>query len=260
MLTNAKTLEGYQLKSLDGEIGVVRGFYFDDRYWAIRYLVSDTRKWHTGRQVLISPYALVAVDINEKQIRVNLSRKQIEGSPSIDSGKPLSKQFEEACCGYYGWPAYWEGPYMWGFSPVMVRDREKGSPSVKTDQAWTPNLRSTFAVMGYHIQAIDDEIGHVEDFIMDDVTWAIRYLVIDTKNWWSGRKVLVSTKWIERISWSQSKVFINLSCEDIKKSPEYTEETAMTRDYESGLHRHYKCEGYWVDDPLSGILPDETTV
>lgn len=260
MLNNASMLEGYRLKSFDGGIGVVRGFYFDDHYWTIRYLVAEPHKRHTSRQVFLSPYALVSVDKKEKQIIVNLSRKQIEGSPSIDSGKPLSREFEEAYYGYYGWPVYWEGQYMWGFLPNIVRDREKWRPSVKTDKAWTSRLRSTLEVMGYHIQAIDGEIGHVEDFIMDDETWAIRYLIIDTKNWWSGKKVLVSTKWIERTSWSQSKVFINLSCEDIKKSPEYTEETLLTRDYESGLHRHYNCQGYWVDAPLPETIPDETTM
>jgi len=259
MLNKAKILEGYQLKSLDGKIGVARGFYFDDHYWTIRYLVADTENWHLGRQVLISPYALVAVDKKDKQIIVNLTRKQIEDSPSIDSDKPLSKHFEEAYYEYYGWPMYWEGQYMWGAMPYIVRDREKWKQSVKAEKTWTPHLRSTLAVTGYHIQAIDDEIGHVEDFIIDDETWAIRYLIINTKNWWSGKKVLVSTKWIERISWNQSKVFINLSREDIKKSPEYTEETLLTRDYEADLHRHYNCQGYWVDEPLPGSVADEET-
>lgn len=258
MLNKANILEGYQLNSLDGEMGVVRGFYFDDHYWAVRYLVADPGNWHMGRQVLISPYALGAVNKKEKQVTVNLSRKQIEDSPAIDKDKPLSSQFEEAYYGYYGWPIYWAGQHMWGAFPHIVRDREKWRETIHTEKAWTPHLCSTLAVTGYHIQAIDDEIGHVEDFVIDDETWAIRYLIIDTKNWWSGKKVLVSTKWIEKISWDQSKVFINLSCEDIKKSPEYTKETLLTREYETELHRHYNCQGYWADEPLPGIIPDES--
>ncbi|MDD2321401.1 MAG: PRC-barrel domain-containing protein [Geobacteraceae bacterium] len=110
-------------------------------------------------------------------------------------------------------------------------------------------MRSTRVVSGYHIQAEDGEIGHVEDFIIDDETWAIRYLIVDTQNWWPGKKVLVSPQWIERVSWTESKVFVNLTLEDIKQSPEYTEESLLSRDYEAGLHRHYNRKGYWVDEP-----------
>ena len=137
---------------------------------------------------------------------------------------------------------------MWGYYPYIVRDREKWRESAQGEKTWDPHLRSTHAVSGYHIQAMDGEIGHVEDFIIDDETWAIRYLIIDTQNWWPGKKVLVSPQWIERVSWGESKVFVNLSRETIKQSPEYTEESLLTRDYESGLHQHYNRKGYWVDE------------
>ena len=249
MLSKAKTLKGYKLNSHDGEIGKVKEFYFDDRHWAIRYLVADTGNWLTGRQVLISPYALVAVNKEEQHITIDLTKKQIEDSPSLNSDKPVSRQFEEAYYGYYGWPMYWGGPYMWGPYPYLVRDREKWNESTRTEKtSWDPHLRSTHDVSGHHIQAADGEIGHVEDFIIDDETWAIRYLIIDTRNWWPGKKVLISPQWIERVSWSESKVFVNLSRETIKQSPEYTEESLLTRDYETGLHRHYNRQGYWVDE------------
>ena len=248
MLGKAKTLKGYKLDSLDGEIGMVKEFYFDDRHWTIRYLVADTGNWLTGRHVLISPYALVAVVREEQHITIDLTKKQIEDSPSLNSDKPVSRQFEEAYYGYYGWPGYWGGPYMWGFYPYIVRDREKWKKSTPVEKAWDPHLRSTHDVSGHHIQAEDDEIGHVEDFIIDDETWAIRYLIIDTRNWWPGKKVLVSPQWIERVSWDESKVFVDLPRETIKQSPEYTEESLLTRDYETGLHRHYNRQGYWVDE------------
>lgn len=100
-------------------------------------------------------------------------------------------------------------------------------------------------VTGYPIQAADGEIGHVEDFVLDDETWTIRYLIVDTRNWWPGKKVLVSPRWIERVSWSERKVFVNLPREIIKQSPEFTEDSLITRDYETALHRHYHVEGYW---------------
>ena len=246
MLSKAKTLKGYKLDSLDGEIGKVKEFYFDDQHWTIRYLVADTGNWLTGRQVLISPYALVAAIKAEQHIAINLTKKQIEDSPSLNSDKPVSRQFEESYYGYYGWPMYWSGPYMWGAYPYIARDRETWKASTQGEKAWDPHLRSTDAVSGHHIQAADGEIGHVEDFIIDDETWAIRYLIIDTRNWWPGKKVLVSPQWIERVSWNESKVFVNLSRETIKQSPEYTEESLITRDYETGLYRHYQREGYWA--------------
>jgi hypothetical protein len=238
------------LDSLDGEIGTVTEFYFDDQHWTIRYLVADTGNWLVGRQVLISPHSLVDANKGEQRIAVNLTKKQIEDSPSLDSDKPVSRQFEEDYYGYYGWPMYWGSPYLGGIweSPYVVRDLQYWRECIKGEKAWDPHLRSIHDVSGHYVQAADGEIGHVEDFIIDDEVWAIRYLVIDTRNWWPGKKVLISTQWIERVSWSESKVFINLIRETIKRSPEYTEEALLTRDYESGLHSHYNRQGYWITE------------
>jgi sporulation protein YlmC with PRC-barrel domain len=252
------------MDSLDGEIGKVKEFYFDDKYWTIRYLVADSGNWLSGRQVLISPYALRAVNKEEGNIAINLTKKQIEDSPSIDSDKPVSRQFEVDYHGYYGWPPYWGGTYMWGSYPHIMRDRdiarereekrreekweESNARAIQAErEKWDSHLRSTNAVSGYHIQASDGEIGHVEDFIIDEENWAIRYLIINAQNWWPGKMVLVSPQWIKSVSWDDSKVFINLTREAIKQSPEYTKDSLLTRDYEIGLHKHYNRQGYWVE-------------
>ena len=112
MLSKAKTLEGYKLANLDGEIGTVKGFYFDDAYWTIRYLMADTGSWLTGRQVLLSPYSLTAVVKEKHHITLNLTKNQIEDSPPLSSDKPVSQQFETDYFGYYGLPMYWSGSYM----------------------------------------------------------------------------------------------------------------------------------------------------
>jgi hypothetical protein len=140
---------------------------------------------------------------------------------------------------------------MWGAYPFIVHDPEKWKEYTQDEKTWDPYLRSTHDVTGHHIQAADGEIGHVEDFIIDDETWAIRYLIIDTRNWWPGKKVLVSLQWIERVSWIESKVFVNLTRETIRQSPEYTEGFLLTRDYETELHRHYNRQGYWVNEPAA---------
>ena len=261
MLSKAKNLKGYKLDSLDGEIGKVKEFYFDDLHWTIRYLVAETGNWLMDRQVLISPYALVAVIRKDKHISINLTKKQIEDSPHLDRDKPVSQQFEETYHVYYGWPRYWGGPYMWGFYPSfpstwgaytnIVPDRETMEKDTQDEKRGDLNLRSTREVTGYNIQATDGEIGHVEDFIIDDEMWAIRYLIVDTRNWWPGKKVLISPQWIKSISWGDSKVFVNLSRDAIRNSPEYTEGTMPTRDYESKLHGHYNSQGYWVDEAIA---------
>ena len=248
MLSKANTLKGYKLHSLDGDIGKVKEFYFDDRHWTVRYLVADTGNWLTGRQVLISPYALNGVIKSEKHLSVDLTKKQIENSPSLDSHKPVSRQFEDDYYGYYGWPTYWSGSSVWGDYPYIERNRNKWGEFTKGAKEWDRHLRSTHEVTGYHLQALDGEIGHIEDFIIDDETWAIRYLIINTGNWWPGKQVLVSPHWIERVRWSESKVFFDLSRDTIKESPEYTEESLITREYEIGLHRHYDRPGYWIDE------------
>ena len=227
MLYKIKTLKGYALDGYDGEIGKVEEFYFDDRHWAIRYLVANTGNWLTDRQVLISPYALVDVVKEEQHITVNLTKKQIEDSPPLHSDKPVSQQFEEEYHGYYEWPMYWAGPYMWGSYSDIIRDRSKWQESSPHQKSSDPHLRSSSEVGSYIIQADDGEIGHIEDFIIDDQTWAIRYLVINTQKWWPGKKVLLSPHWIKRVSWSESTVFVNLPREIIKQSPEYTEDTPL---------------------------------
>ncbi len=244
MLRQAKDITGYRLGARDGEIGHVREFYFEDVNWTVRYLVADTGNWLTGRQVLISPYALDSVDQAAKIIPVELTRQQIDSAPPLASDRPVSRQYEFGYYSFYGWPAYWDGSDMWG-----NRDRpERGSGGWSegsrkhTDD---PHLRSTKDVTGHSIQALDGEIGHIEDFVVDDETWVIRYLVVDTKNWWPGKRVLIATDWIDRISWEDSKVFLDVTRDKIREAPEFTHDTLITRDYEDIIHRHYNRAGYW---------------
>jgi len=253
MLNKAKTLKNYKLSCIDGEIGKVKEFYFDDHFWAIRYLIVNTGNWLTGRQVIISPYALDGVNIEEQSITINLTKNQIENSPSLYNDEPISRQYEEDYYKYYEWPVYWGGPNMWGTNGLYPciegsQDQEKLMGSPQVHEQWENHLHIASDVIGYDIQATDGTIGHVEDFIIDDKTLAIRYLIIDTKNWLPGKKVLISPKWIERVSWDESKVFITLLREDIKQSPEYTDEVLLTRDYENGLYQHYNQQGYWIDE------------
>ncbi len=249
MLIKSKSLKGYKINAMDADIGRVKEFFFDDRFWTIRYLVVETGNWFNSKQVLISPYFIQTVDYESELVNVNLTKQQVADSPAYDSDLPVSRQYEEEYTIYYGTPYYWGSTNMWGSYPYIIRDRELWKRDENKENSWNPNLRSSKEVLDYDFQAIDGEIGHVDDFIINDDTWTIRYLVLDTKSWLPGRKVLISTEWIDRISYDESKVFVDLSRETIRNVPEYNEDEVLTREHENVLHQHFNRQGYWVDTP-----------
>jgi hypothetical protein len=226
MLRSIKKLYGDKLGASDGDLGQVKDFYFDDQSWAVRYLVADTGTWLTTRQVLLSPHALGDLNQTEKILRVNLTRKQIEGSPSIEWHKPVSRQYEEEYYRYYGWPYYWQGDGLWGMSGFPILELPpKTAPSgrlapmdVKHKRS-DAHLCSTQAVNGYHLKAGDGLSGHVCDFVMDDQSWVIRQLVIKTGHRFSGKEVQIPVGKVDRISYEDSTVFVNLTMEAVEQSP-----------------------------------------
>ena len=258
MLRKSQELLKYTLRATDGEIGKIADFYFDDRHWTIRYLVANTGNWLTERLVLMSPYALTSVDEERRTIAVSLTREQIEKSPLAESDKPVSRQFEASYHEYYNWPAYWFGPYAWGeyaypapIPPPTPTEALAEEVQGNEEISWDSHLRNVQDVEGYGVAARDGEIGHVADFLIEDKTWAIRYLVVDTRNWWPGKHVLVSPQWIERVSWIERAVHVDLGRDTIKDAPEYRRDSPITRDYEIELCRHYGREGYWTHESCS---------
>jgi len=245
MLT-AKGLSGLKLAASDGDIGSVSDLYFDDRSWTVRYLVVDTGTWLPGRRVLISPISLRA-SADESAVEVSLTKEQVEASPSVDSDKPVDRQYEEQFSQHYGYPYYWTGPYRWGASALPGDVALAGVPiaDLPVVEGGDPRLRSAADVMSYYIEAVDGDIGHVEDFLVDGREWAIRYMVIDTRNWWPGKKVLVSPAWINEVSWPDSRVYVDLTREGVKSAPEYDPDHPLEREYESRLFQHYGRTRYW---------------
>jgi hypothetical protein len=220
MLQNVKQLYGNKLRASDGDIGHVSDFYFDDQSWALRYLVADTGSWLPGRQVLLSPHAFGNVHHAGKHLLVNLTRKQIESSPPIESHKPVSRQYEEEYYRYYGWPNYWLGGALWGMSgfPILEQTSKPFAGEQTAEQA-DAHLRSTKAVDGYCLQASDGTIGYVCDFMMDDQSWAISQLIIKTGHRFSGKEIEIPTSQVKRISWDESKVFSSLTKAEVEHSP-----------------------------------------
>jgi len=256
MLRNVKEMYGYSIQATDNEVGKVYGFYFDDQMWVIRYMVADTGGWLSGRKVLISPTALGKPNWKEEKLPVSLTTEKVENSPGIDTDKPVSRQHERDILEYYKWPIYWD--YMdygaLGAVGTRVQDleaakkaEEKASEKKEEKEKGDCHLRNTREVNGYSIQAADGEIGHVDDFIVDDEDWTIRYMVVDTRNWLPGKKVLVSPQWVEKVEWSGRKVYVNLPRKAIENSPEFDPSSPVNRDYENRLYDYYDRRKYWTE-------------
>jgi PRC-barrel domain len=245
-------LEGFSIGATDGAIGKVKDFYFDDEAWVVRYAVVNTNAW-LGHEVLISPYSLGQADSAREVLPVTITKDQVEHSPGIDMDKAISRQYESSYLGYYGYPCYWGGAGLWGecdypgpmptgMGPSAFRGRLR-APSAGPHA--DPHLRSCNAVMGYHIHARDGEIGHVQGFLVEDYLWSVRYLIVNTGNWWVGHQVLVSPEWIHEVSWSESKVTIDLDRQAIKDAPSYDEGALVDRDAELRIYNHYGRNRYW---------------
>ncbi|MBN1129508.1 MAG: PRC-barrel domain-containing protein [Chitinispirillaceae bacterium] len=224
MLFSLQSMIGYPVRATDGDVGTVSECYFDDADWAIRYMVVETKNWLSGRKVLIAPVALGKPDWRSRTIPVTLTCVQVRNSPDIDTERPLYRQHEVKLHDYYQWPRYWEGAYggTFGITPYPLYEGpllQEPSESVRED---SPHLRSTRQITGYRIHATDGEIGQVEDFIVDDETWTISNLVVNTGNWLSGKKVLLSPAWIKTVHWADAAVYLDRTRQEVKNSPEFS--------------------------------------
>jgi hypothetical protein len=265
MLQIVSGLKGYALEASDGRIGTAADFLFDDRTWKVRWLVVETGTWLNERKVLLHPSALGQVDHERKTIAAALTKTQIEASPSIFRDQPVSAQMESHLYDYYGWDPIWGGNYFGAspnviaspFSPPPLFERSVAPPpsfpgtvegrageSGLARNDGDPDLRSTHTVTGYHIVSTDGEIGHLQDFLIDSETWGVRYLVIDTSNWWMGKHVLISPYSVKEINWADRQVHLDVTRERVKASPIWNPSEPTEQAYEKRLHGHYDWPGY----------------
>jgi hypothetical protein len=228
MLRSISTLYDYAIRARDGDIGHVHDFLFDDNLWLIRYLVADTGNWLPGRQVLLSPLSPGRPDWRRQIFPVELSQEQVENSPPISADQPVSRQIEADLYAYYGWRPYWLGGARAMLNTLQYQAQQGASKAEEGD----PNLRSTREVRGYHIQATDGEVGHIDDFIANDESWTIHYLVVDTRNWLQGKRVLIAPAWVTKVDWVEKLVYLDLRRKTIEKSPEFDPEVPVNREYE----------------------------
>lgn len=265
MLRRFEDLRGFNLRATDGDVGQIDDFYFSDDDWQVSYIVVQTGSWLLGRKVLISPHVAHPPLWEERVLPVDLTKEQVENSPDIDLEQPVSRQHQIALHSYYGWPAYWAGGAMLGPTGVMPMDYPATGAGLAAEQTYIvddetpvegdlsaahadedPHLRSAKEVTGYHIQATDGEIGHVDDFFVSETEWNIQYVMVDTRNWLPGRKVLILPDSIREIDWEGSQVFVDHTRDEIKESPEFDPRGSLDRTYETSFHDYYGRPYYWL--------------
>jgi hypothetical protein len=220
MLRSLRTLERYRVSATDGDLGRIRDFLVDDEAWKIRHLVVDTGGFIGGRRVLISPASFRQVDWASRRVHLSLTALQLMNSPSVDADKPVSRQHELELYSYYDHGSYWAHN-----QPGDVDDI---------------HLRSVNAIRNYHVHGTDAAIGHVDDFVLDEASWALRYIVVDTSNWWLGKRVLVRPQWATRVSWAEGNVYMSVTRDAIKASPIWDGDAAINGSYEHRLDEHYR--------------------
>jgi hypothetical protein len=249
MLRSAHQLLGSSLKATDGDIGHCQDFLFDDTRWTIRYMVADTGTWLHDRKVLVSPISLGHPDWDNDHFPVDLTREQIENAPDLDEDAPVSRQFEKHWFDYFGYAYYWMGSDLWGsyshpVTPVppleLAEPIDTANLSLGDD-----HLRSLREVRGYHIAAADGEIGHLDDLVIDDDDWSIRYLVVDTRNWLPAHRVILSPHWTQDVDWAERLVKVDLDRDQVRRCPPYDAGVTIQREYEERLHDHYGKDRYW---------------
>ena len=255
MLHDIRELSGLAVGARDGEPGKVKDAYFDDQRWVIRHVVVDAGNWLTGRKVLISPRSIHRVDWQRETIDVDLTQQQVKDSPSIDTDRPVSRQHEVDYHRYFGYPNYWEGANLWGVTmlpypwvgaspdPVVAASQPVDSAVAREVQGRIDeeldhadvHLRSCDEVVGYDIVATDGSIGEVDDFVFDDQNWAIRHLVVDTRKWLPGKRVLLSPADIDHVSWEEREVRVKVTRDAVRDAPEYESSHRAGSDVTRGM-------------------------
>lgn len=270
MLQIVSKLNGYSIEAKDGTIGTVSDFLFDDTTFNVRWLVIDTGNWLPGRKVLIHPSAIVYAEHWTGRLNVGLTMSEVENSPDISQDRPVSQQMQNQLYDYYGWDSQLGGsPYggtiyagglygaemgaitpplsartYFGTNEASEAERSKATPPHEAD----PHLRSIAEVTGYHVHATDGTIGYVENVLVDSESWMVRYLAIDTSNWWFGQHVLISPHALREINWTDRYIRLDIARVQVKASPPWDSTDLVDEEFENRLYSHYNWP---IDKPRS---------
>jgi len=262
MLYKLNELNGFSIHAADGNIGSVKDFYIDEKQWVVRYFIVETGSWLESQKVLLSPISIKHLDLEERIVTVSIDREQVKHSPPIDTHKPISQHYEVDYLSHFGYALYWGNTGLWGAyeTPGMIATGSANPSHTRSDDPKDTDtcaaarctqsdchLHSCNDIIDYHIQALDGEIGHLQGMLVDEETWAVRYFIVNTSNWWLGHQVLVAPAWIKSVDWAESKILVDMTQQQIKDAPTFDPNVPFSRQKELGIHIHYGRTGYWED-------------
>ncbi len=232
----------------DGRVGSVEDFLFDSVLWTLRYLVVKLGGAPPHRRVLVPEGFFRQPDWNHRQMPVHLTKKAIEESPSITEDAPVSRQRENEIRDFFGLQPYFMAGMPAGVYPIPMTRHHTGQGETISPEAEynnnDPHLRSCTEVKGYAIGARDGEMGSVDDFLMDDQRWVIRYVIVDTRAWLPGKRVLMPLIWITDISWKRQTVLVDVKKEQVHQAPDYNPSKPINRQEEEILFDYYGRKRY----------------
>ncbi len=245
-LRSLKEIKGYAVEAADGAMGQVDDFLFHDDGFRLRYLVVDTGGFLTGRKVIIPPDVLEKPDRKSRAFPVDLNKEEVKASPPLAADEPVSRQHEAEIHKHFTWQPYWEGRAPGGF-PVSgtAVGTEKEAPDSERSSG-DRHLRSFNEILGYAVACRDGDVGEVDDFILDDDSWSLRYFVIDAGGWLSDRKLVLALPWVKGVDWETRGVQVDVTKQELKQSPQFDPSVVLDREFERRLHEHFGKPGYWT--------------
>ncbi|MEN6451321.1 MAG: hypothetical protein ABFC96_12590 [Thermoguttaceae bacterium] len=205
MLISTRHAYGATLEGPQGRLGALYDILFDDQSWEVRHLLISRDRWFHGRQVLVDPEMIQWTDWRNRKLFTRMTKEDIDGCPGPETDLPDARRQASQSPQVLVWEAYWTG----------VLD---GGPE---QQEGNPHLRSTKVLNGLHIHCTDGLFGHIDDFLVDDQAWTIRHLVVETRNWWPGKHVLIEPSSIRSIHWEDGEIYLSLSRQEVLSRPAY---------------------------------------
>jgi hypothetical protein len=241
MLRSLRQILGYSIAAADGTLGRVHDFYFDDSLWTIRHLVVNTGKWLVGRQVLIPPLLVGEPDWRARIVPVGLTVRQIRERPIADCDPPVCAQHRSTVVACFDWAPGWAAA---GGSILPMPSSAVVLAEPADGDIGNPNLRSVREVLGYTVQGVGDNLGHIDDFLAATEDWSIRHLVVDTLNASRHRKVLITPGRVERVDWAEKRLHVDMTVVDLGKCPKFDPTAPVNRQHEVRLYDYYGRPGF----------------
>jgi hypothetical protein len=235
MLRSLKDLMGYLIVTLEGVLGKTEDFYFDNKDWIIRYMVVSLGGSGSNKKVLIPPADLIdKPDWDSRSFALNISREEAEKSPGMDTEKPVTRKREKEVHDYFSLPFYWaQASFSGPAAPGIAKNTEKEPDPGPEDEESYGHLHSARDVMGYKADAIDENAGGIDDMIVDDGNWEIRFVAVaGKKGIFSKKRILVSPDMASLVDHERKTVVFRLEKEEMAKYPEYDPEEGVNRVFE----------------------------